>query len=258
MRNSCCLLLMITLSMVACRGKIPAEEHCRFRVGPLRIDRIGWDNRILEEGRSYYDTLWVWNPDDTGHVLQMRGAKDGIRLEGDKLIVGPGEYLPLPLEIQAAGPCMEYRVVPFFAEIDGERYADVPFYMKAHIVPDFSEAREMEDKLPLPDRLTEEYDFGRVPADTVVQKTFYLINTGKADLSVLKTEIFCTCTQVMLSATEIPPADTLWVKVSLFTGSHEGLQKRSVSLYCNAPEAPLVKYRVQAMIDKKLNENNNF
>ena len=86
------------------------------------------------------------------------------------------------------------------------------------------------------------FDFGTVPAGTVVEHDFVLENRGTAAARVEKVRSSCGCTAGQASAAEIPPAGTSTVHVRFDSAGRSGRQDRTVVITSTAAptHSPLV------------------
>lgn len=85
------------------------------------------------------------------------------------------------------------------------------------------------------------YNFGRVNQGEVVQHVFKIRNEGKEDLIITTVKPSCGCTSPKWTQEAIPPGGEGEIHVVFNTGGKMGPQKKSITVYSNAPK-PLVLY----------------
>ena len=84
------------------------------------------------------------------------------------------------------------------------------------------------------------FDFGTVERGVPVDHTFRLSNRGTAGLRVDHVKSSCGCTVAVLSEREIPPGGEGRVAVTLDTARLSGRTSKTVSVYTNDPDQPVV------------------
>jgi len=84
------------------------------------------------------------------------------------------------------------------------------------------------------------FDFGTVDRGARVDHTFGVPNRGGATLRIDHVKSSCGCTVVVLSEREIPPGGEARVAVSLDTARLGGRTTKTINLYTNDPDAPVV------------------
>jgi len=85
------------------------------------------------------------------------------------------------------------------------------------------------------------HDFGTVyEEDGNATHEFIITNTGDAPLEITRATATCGCTTPDWTKTPIEPGKTGTVKVSYMTKNRIGPISKSVSIYSNAQEGPLV------------------
>jgi len=84
------------------------------------------------------------------------------------------------------------------------------------------------------------FDFGTVERGVPVDHTFHLPNRGSAELRVDHVKSSCGCTVAVVSEREIPPGGEARVSVTLDTARLGGRTTKTVSVYTNDPDSPVV------------------
>jgi len=84
------------------------------------------------------------------------------------------------------------------------------------------------------------FDFGTVDRGARVDHTFRVPNRGGATLRIDHVKSSCGCTVAVLSEREVPPGGEARVAVSLDTARLAGRTTKTVNVYTNDPDAPVV------------------
>src|SRR5438132_1113433 len=84
------------------------------------------------------------------------------------------------------------------------------------------------------------FDFGTVDRGARVDHTFRVPNRGSATLRLDHVKSSCGCTVAVLSEREVPPGGEARVAVSLDTARLAGRTTKTVNVYTNDPDAPVV------------------
>jgi hypothetical protein len=84
------------------------------------------------------------------------------------------------------------------------------------------------------------FDFGTVERGARVDHTFRLPNRGNADLHVDHVKSSCGCTVAVLSERVVPPGGEARIAVSLDTAGLAGRTTKTVSVYTNDADLPVV------------------
>lgn len=95
------------------------------------------------------------------------------------------------------------------------------------------------------------YDFGRIGATDVVERTFLVRNRGEAPLTISKAYTTCGCTTAELSSDVIPPGQAITVRLIFDAGFHDAAGqtvRRGVILENNDPDQPQTEIWVQAEV----------
>jgi hypothetical protein len=98
--------------------------------------------------------------------------------------------------------------------------------------------------LPVP-----QFDFGTVPAGTVVEHDFVLENRGTAAVRVLKVRSSCGCTAGQVAAAAIAPGEQTSVHVRFDTTGRSGRQNKDVFITSDAPTEPLLVCRLTGTVE---------
>lgn len=105
---------------------------------------------------------------------------------------------------------------------------------------------EPQPKIVVPET---SYDFGRIGAKDVVEKTFTIQNTGDAPLTISRAYTTCGCTTAEVSASVIPPEGVATVKLVFDAGFHDAAGqtvRRGLIIENNDPEKSQAEIWIQA------------
>jgi hypothetical protein len=84
------------------------------------------------------------------------------------------------------------------------------------------------------------FDFGTVDRGARIDHTFRVPNRGSATLRIDHVKSSCGCTVAVLSEREVAPGEEARVAVSLDTARLAGRTNKTVNVYTNDPDAPVI------------------
>lgn len=97
------------------------------------------------------------------------------------------------------------------------------------------------------------HDFGKVLFGNTVRTEFLFTNTGTSPLEIRKLRSGCTCTKAIEGNKVLKPGESSKIVASLDTGRmRQGLETKTVRVYSNDPEKPIVKLALKALVLKEL------
>lgn len=96
------------------------------------------------------------------------------------------------------------------------------------------------------------FDFGKVSEGSKVQHEFLLSNKGTSDLLIQRVLAGCGCTAATALNTAIAANAESKISVSLDTSGMSGLQNKSVRVYSNDPENPIVTLTLNGTVQQKV------
>jgi mono/diheme cytochrome c family protein len=85
------------------------------------------------------------------------------------------------------------------------------------------------------------HDLGNILTDSQAVHTFQLYNVGGKKLQIDKVDTSCGCTVVDISKKSIPPGGFTSLKVTLDTSIKLGRVKKTISVFSNDPNQPVLK-----------------
>jgi rhodanese-related sulfurtransferase len=94
------------------------------------------------------------------------------------------------------------------------------------------------------------YDFGSVFEGIAVAHTFMIENTGDEILEISGVRASCGCTTSDLATPTINPGESVALDVLVNTTGFGGTISKSISVYSNDPETPLLSLRVMGQVLK--------
>jgi hypothetical protein len=97
--------------------------------------------------------------------------------------------------------------------------------------------------------LRPQFDFGTVPAGSVVEHDFVLENRGAAALRIEKVRSSCGCTVGQVAAAEVAPGGQTTVQARFDTTGRSGRQDKEVFVTSNAPTNPLLVCRLTGTVE---------
>ena len=93
------------------------------------------------------------------------------------------------------------------------------------------------------------WDFGPIAADTRVEHTIILTNTGESNLSILSVSTSCHCLAAAASAASIPPGGGVELIVSFDPRGRTGSFTDFVILRTDDPARPLQRIRITGRVE---------
>lgn len=108
-------------------------------------------------------------------------------------------------------------------------------------------------RLAIPELAEENYtwDFGDIPPDRKVKKTFTILNKGTKDLVIQDVSSSCGCTAALVDKDTIPPGGTADVLVTYdprVSKDQGRFITRQVRIKSNDPAAPLAEFTISANV----------
>lgn len=94
------------------------------------------------------------------------------------------------------------------------------------------------------------YDFGNVVQDSVVKKTFTIINEGSDTLTINNIKVSCGCTAAVAGKKELGPLESTEIKVSFDSKGKIGRQNKIITVFTNDPNNGIIKISITGNILK--------
>ncbi len=92
------------------------------------------------------------------------------------------------------------------------------------------------------------FNFGTVPAGTIVRHDFVLRNRGTADLLILAVRSTCGCTVGKPSAKRIPPGKSATIRLRFDTKGRGGKERKTLFVVTNDVLAGVLKCRIEGSV----------
>lgn len=96
-----------------------------------------------------------------------------------------------------------------------------------------------------------QYTFGRVPNDRAVEHVFRVKNGGTKPLIISRVRSSCGCAAAMMESSVIAPGETGKLRVSFNPSRQRGTVSRSISIYSNDDDNPVVTISIAAEVVPK-------
>ncbi len=93
-----------------------------------------------------------------------------------------------------------------------------------------------------------EYDFGDIKQNDIVDHSFVITNTGGDVLKISDVRASCGCTAAQPDKTELKPGESTKLKVTFNSKGRKGPQVKSVNFKTNDPNKPLVTLTIKCNI----------
>lgn len=98
----------------------------------------------------------------------------------------------------------------------------------------------------------EVFDFGTILQGEKVETIFRLRNDGDAPLLVDRVKTSCGCTAALLSASVLAPGESGEVSTTFDSARFSGSVQKTISVYSNDPERPVLQLTVKGSIRQEL------
>jgi hypothetical protein len=96
------------------------------------------------------------------------------------------------------------------------------------------------------------FDFGEVAQGDQVPHAFKFRNDGDEPLRIDRVKSSCGCTAALLSAKTLAPGESGEVKANFDTTRFRGAVSKTISLYSNDPQRPIMKMSIKGKIQETL------
>lgn len=96
------------------------------------------------------------------------------------------------------------------------------------------------------------FDFGEVSQGQTVRHSFSFNNDGDEPLLIEKVRSSCGCTAALISAKTLAPGESGEVQATFDSTRFRGAVTKTISLYSNDPEQPVIKLYVKGRVQEML------
>jgi hypothetical protein len=94
------------------------------------------------------------------------------------------------------------------------------------------------------------HDFGKVTEGDTTVAIFRMTNIGKGDLHIRKVSSGCSCIEIELEETVIPPGESREMRVQFDNRGRVGREEKDLVLLCNDPNMPQRILKISANISR--------
>ncbi|MGD9014582.1 MAG: DUF1573 domain-containing protein [Candidatus Omnitrophota bacterium] len=94
------------------------------------------------------------------------------------------------------------------------------------------------------------WDFGKVAQGDVLEHTFILVNDSLTTLRIKNIHTSCGCTTSQVDRKEIPPGESVEIKVKFNTQGYSGIKKQYVHILTDRQNNPFIELTLKADIQK--------
>lgn len=215
------------------------EEVYHFSIGQIRLATIYASFGEIYKGNTGEVLIKVMNTSaDQAAALTFRILPPYLTARMDPEMLEPGMegniILQYTTDLQKD---WDYVVERLELLVNGQSLPNNRISVTANIRENFSgyTAEQMENAPKVGfDAVT--YEFGNVPAGTLVEHSYILTNTGKSDLYIRKVSASCGCTAVQPATTKVAPGASTQIKAVFNTAGREGNQKKAITIITNDPK----------------------
>lgn len=251
-------IVILCMLLVACSRPGKPEGFERI-IGKLWFDKtqIDWGQVCL--GRIYQESIKIYNPLKRSVSFKI-GLQDTLfhvyKLGVNPLNLEQGMQIPARTTdslIFVFRPAPDTALIGSYfqnihIEVDGEIYMS-PLVMLAQCIENFDgldpAVRKSAPSLKLKQY---EYNFDTIPAGKQVHWTVPLKNTGQYPLIIRRIESSCGCTAAVPEQKVIRPGTSVDLNITFNPVGRTGLQKKTITLYCNDPVRPVTELTVKGYV----------
>jgi hypothetical protein len=215
------------------------EEVYHFSLGQIRLQTIYASFGEIYKGNTGEAVIKVMNTSaDQAATLTFRILPPYLNARMDPETLEPGKEGNIIIQYKTdLQKDWDYVVERLELLVNGQSLPNNRISVTANIRENFSgyTAEQMENAPKVEyDAVT--YEFGTVPAGTLVEHSYTLTNTGKSDLYIRKVSASCGCTAVQPATTKVAPGASTLIKAAFNTAGREGNQKKAITVITNDPK----------------------
>lgn len=97
----------------------------------------------------------------------------------------------------------------------------------------------------------EQFYFGFMPMNAIVQHSYWIRNKGNDTLQIISVKPGCGCTTAPLSKEKIAPDDSALLKVTFDSKNMVGKMVKDVEIFSNDPQKPSTSVRFFAVVNRE-------
>jgi hypothetical protein len=222
------------------RPRTPADDF-PYKIGGVRFPSATVNMGRVFSNRAVERTITIYNDsEDTIRFNENYVVPEHITLQFQPREIAPHgksfiKFRFDPMVRNDLGYSNE-QIVLFSDELtDSSKKLSVVATTQEFFPPMTSEERENAPRLRI-DPL--DYDFGTIKQGEKISIDFILVNEGKKDLKIRKTDATCPCTQVSLDKNSIDPGESTTMRVVFDSSDRKAYQYKTISVFSNDPTQP--------------------
>ena len=253
------LIFLLTIILYSCSNS--PKYDCKIKIRNLLFEKynIFWESVYL--GERNCQAIKVYNPTDS--VVNLKGITELTDCSISSKTCHPNNWVNKGINIPA-----KYCDTIFFTfhtidtnklglyidevrfAIDGhEQYQH--FVLNANIQERFKPLSPKEMEIaPIIEINSREHDFGNMYGGERKTTNISITNKGKTPLIIRKIETSCGCTVPTLANRIIPPNQSTTLEIGFQARGKLGKQNKTITIHCNDPQTPIVKYSIRCFIEK--------
>lgn len=252
------LFILILLYLISCSSKKYGE--CTERIDKLLFDKINIKWGEIHLKKEYKQTIKVYNP--TSQKVSFRIYTDLSEFQVTKFKSDSLNYITTETVLS---PHSSDTLVVTFTPCDtnllgsyekglhvmiNKEILFVPLKMQAYILENF-DSISLEEKLhpPIIEIYNDTFNFNNTNRNKKIPVSFIIKNTGERNLIIRKVETDCSCINSNLQQRIVYPGQTTTLNATFVSMGHTGLQYRTIRLFTNDPEHPMIKLTIKGYIE---------
>jgi hypothetical protein len=234
------------------------EEVFKFSIGDIRLQTIYAAFGEIYKGKTATYSIRVFNKSQTQPViLTFKNLPVYLKVSMKPELIQPQQEGVVTIDyLTTETGNWDYTIDRLDLLINGKEVPNNRVNVTANIKEDFSGlSAEQLASAAHAEFDTQQFDFGSIPENTVVNHSFKLTNTGKSDLYIRKVSASCGCTAVQPLKTRIEPGDFTEIKAEFNPRGREGNQKKAITVVTNDPRKTRTVLWINAVIEKPVSIN---
>jgi Protein of unknown function (DUF1573) len=234
------------------------EEVFKFSIGDIRLQTIYAAFGEIYKGKTAIFSIRVFNKSQTlPAAISFKNLPVYLKVTVQPELIPPQQEGLLIMEyLTMETSSWDYSINRLDLLINGKEVPNNRVNVTANIKEDFSGLSA--EQLASAARVefdTQQFDFGTIPENIIVNHSFKLTNSGKSDLYIRKVSASCGCTAVQPLKTKIMPGDSTEIKAVFNPKGREGNQKKAITVVTNDPKKSKTVLWISAVIEKSVNIN---
>ncbi|MDA3853287.1 MAG: DUF1573 domain-containing protein, partial [Bacteroidales bacterium] len=226
------------------------EEKYPIAVEGIRLSTTQINLGTIDSDKEYHQEIGIINTSEETVHISFKKASSIIETSCTPSTLLPNETGVINIKYNTLkkndwGWC--YDAIPF--NINDVANNNYRIKIRANIIDQFDDwSAEQLANAAVMSVDNRNYQFGESQVNAKVNCPFRITNTGKSDLIIHKIKHACSCTTDQLGTYRIAPQESITLPVIFDTKGTKGKQRKTITLYTNAPQQNTFKINVQGNV----------